>query len=260
MTGSLAASLRLQSTIVHALIMQDMNRRHADSRLGSLMAIVEPLLLLVGIYFLRTVVKGAGTVGGVPIALFLVTGFLVHYCFRRVVQAVMTAGARKASAQALPQVTSLDVVAAQALSTLAVFTAVMIVGFTALMLGYGIRPNDTLMVFIGSGLTLLLGIAVGLAVVPLVRVFPGLRMFIGLLLRIDMVFSGAAFLASEVPTSLLPYVSWNPTFHTIEMMREAWFPGYVSPIADPAYVVAVFIVLLAIGLAGERLTSRGYVR
>ena len=255
MTGSLAPSLRLQSTIVHALIMQDMNRRYAQSRLGSLMAVVEPLILIGGIYILRAYIQGATRVGSVSLALFLVTGFLTYFCFRFVVSAVAASGQRRTAALMFPQVTALDAMIAQSISSCVIYAAVLVLAFGLLVVWTGIRPNDYLYIFIAGFLTLAQAVAVGLVLGCILRVFPGLQLFVGLLMRIDLLFSGAMFLAAELPRSILPYVDWNPTFHTIEMMREAWFPGYVSPLADPAYVVELIIVLLAIGLSFERITS-----
>ncbi len=51
-------------------------------------------------------------------------------------------------------------------------------------------------------------------------------------------------------------MSWNPIFHALELMREAWWPAYVSPSADAGYVLTCIFFMAALGLVLERGTRR----
>lgn len=256
MSPPLAPALRLQSTIIHALILQDMSRRYANTRLGALTAVIEPVLVVAALYLFRVFLQGQVRVGGMPVALYLVTGFMPGFAFRIVASTVMSAAERKASARMFPQVTSLDVLLASAISSSMVSVGAMLIVFVATAVGLDMMPADLLMVFLASWLTCVLGAAVGIVLGVVLRRLPGLRLVISSLLRINFILSGVAFLGTEVPPGLLPYVSWNPTFHAIEMMREGWFRGYVSPVAEPLYILACVTGLVAVGLPLERITNR----
>jgi capsular polysaccharide transport system permease protein len=68
--------------------------------------------------------------------------------------------------------------------------------------------------------------------------------------------SGLFFCITMLPLAFWPYVTWNPLFHVTELVRDAWFEGYVSPIASPTYVVECTLVLLFLGLSVERHVRR----
>lgn len=260
MSGSLAASFRLQSTIVQALILQDMSARYARTRLGALTALFEPVMVVIGTYVIRFYIQGAHSIGGIPMVLFIVTGFMTDFCFRIVTGNVMSSADRKAPSRMFPQVTSLDVVIARAISGTTVSAGAMVITFIIASLMTGRAPSDVLYCLIAASLTFTLAIATGLMVGVILRRYPVMRVFVGALLRINFVLSGAAFLGTEFPRQYLGYISWNPTFHVVEMMREGWFRGYVSPVANPIYVLACIAGLLSIGMPLERLTRRDLAR
>ena len=260
MNESLSASLKLQSTIVHALILQDMSARYARTRLGVFTAVVEPVVVVGAMYIIRFYIQGQHSVGGIPMVLFVVTGFLTDFCFRIVTGIIISSTERKTSSRMFPQVTSLDVVIARAISSTTITGGAMIVVFFIASLMTGRPPADMLLCFIAGWAVFSLAIPVGMVLGVVLRKLPGLRILVGSLLRVNLVLSGAFFLGTELPARLLPYVSWNPTFHIIELMREGWFHGYVSPIASPAYILVCCLGFLSLGLPLERLTRGSQVR
>lgn len=256
MYPSLAASARLQSNIIHALILQDMSARYARTRLGVFTSVLEPVVVVAAMYVIRFYIQGQHAVGGIPMVLFIVTGFMTDFSFRIVAGQVINATERRASSRMFPQVTSLDVIAARSVSGSIVSAGAMIITFAVASVITGGLPSNLLICLIAGAFTYALAISSGVLMGVVLRRYPGLRVLIGSLLRINFVLSGAAFLGTELPRSMLVYVSWNPTFHVVELMREGWFRHYVSPVANPFYIIACILGMLAIALPLERLTNK----
>jgi capsular polysaccharide transport system permease protein len=61
------------------------------------------------------------------------------------------------------------------------------------------------------------------------------------------------YTAQTAPPMALPYLWYNPLFHSTELMREYYYYDYTSPIFDPYYYYGWALTSLAVGLALERL-------
>src|SRR5678815_5134286 len=79
---AIAASLRMQGAIVYALFLREMNARYASSRLGYLLAFVDPVVGITMVAAVRYYIRGTHTRHGLPMVLFVITGYLVWYAFR----------------------------------------------------------------------------------------------------------------------------------------------------------------------------------
>jgi len=255
MSNATSAALRLQSSIVHALILQDMSQRYARTRLGALTAIIEPLVMVGSLYLLRYLTSGS-TVHGMPLALFIASGFLPVYGFRLVASAVMAATSRRAAARLFPQITSFDIILAQAIASTLISAATMMLAFAIAVLLTGVPPADLLTMFVACWLILMLAAAFGLLIGVVLRRLPGFVLIVSALLRVNMMLAGAGFLGTEIPPKLLPLITWNPTFHCVELLREGWLHFYESPFADWGYVLVCTLAMLAIALPLERLSGR----
>jgi capsular polysaccharide transport system permease protein len=256
MSGTLAESLQLQGSIIHALFMKDMQSRFTTGRLGALITIGEPLIMVTGLYILRYYVLGVTVVHGLPLIVFIVTGYMIYHCFRLVTSGVTSGTSRKANSQALPQVTPMDQIVARACSSMFTNGTAMLISFVLAYLWTGVQPASFLLLIQAGVLGLLLGVPVGMFIGCVARLFPFVTLVTSMLLRLNLFISGVLVTADEVPTSLLRVMIWNPTFHVIEMMREAWYPGYVSLYADPMFVLTFLLIAIAVSMSFERITSR----
>ena len=251
------SAVRVQKSILHALLLRDMHARYAGSRIGVLVEVFDALLQVAFMIAIRYVLKGKHGPYGMSLAVFVTTGYLTFYIFRVLLVRTMAAMSSRASALMFPLVTDMDVVVAAVLSTVVTYALVLVLCFaTAVLLFGGEPPRDLLGVIGAAAMMMWLGTSCGMVMGVIVRIFPGLRILVGPALRIGMYASGALYLASELPAWLLPYVVWNPTFHVIEMMREGWIGTYDSPVASLSYVLEVGLIATLLGLALERTTGR----
>jgi len=102
----------------------------------------------------------------------------------------------------------------------------------------------------------IIGWCLGLVVSAPFRSFPPLKQFIGYSNFALRMSSGMFFCITMLPLTVWPYFTWNPLFQTTELVRDAWFEGYVSPVASPMYVAECTLVLLFLGLSVERHVRR----
>lgn len=73
--------------------------------------------------------------------------------------------------------------------------------------------------------------------------------FAAVIERTLQLFSSVFFVSEQLPESFRPFVLWCPTAHGMQLLREAYFPGYVSTDASPAYFWISVVVALGAGLA-----------
>jgi capsular polysaccharide transport system permease protein len=71
-------------------------------------------------------------------------------------------------------------------------------------------------------------------------------------------FSGVFFVSEQLPAPYKKFILWMPFCHGIQLERSAYFAGYKSQDASPAYFFTSMAVLFLIGLAAERMV-RPYV-
>jgi capsular polysaccharide transport system permease protein len=87
-------------------------------------------------------------------------------------------------------------------------------------------------------------------------VFPPIKQFVGYYNLVNRMAGGMLFVITMFPSTYWPYFTWNPVLHCSEMIRDAWFTAYTSPVASPLYVFYWLIGLLLLGLSLERYQRR----
>src|SRR5690606_32854315 len=98
------------------------------------------------------------------------------------------------------------------------------------------------------GVTLSFGLSLIFCVI--IDILPEARAVIRLALMPLYLFSGIIFPIWRLPPQYLEYLTWNPYFHIVDMLRRAVLPNYphVSAVDETYPVVFAFVALFA-GLA-----------
>lgn len=253
--GGLAGSLRTQSTVIYALFIRDMNSRYANSRLGYLMAFMDPVFGIAIVAGVRYYVRGLQTRHGMPMVLFVVTGYLVWYAFKHTSNEIRGVTEQKSSKAMMmfPQVTLLDVILSRGI--LAWFTYMGVLA----MLSMGIiffthspPPKDNGLVIYVIFVALWLGGSIGVLMGLSLRFIPSLSWIYMALFRAGPFVCGAIFTADELPAWLHPYLAWNPVFHLCDLARVAWAPSYISPIATVQFPFLCALCSSVFALLAER--------
>ena len=243
-----------QFQVLKALILRDINARFGDKRLGYIWSLINPVLVVIGLLIIFTV-RGRMAPPALPLMVFIATGFPIFFAFMTMWNGT---GANPGDGILMfPQVTLLDLIISRVvLEFLTQTTAFVIIALGLILIGGAPLPDDPLGVMMAFWGCMWVGVGIGLSNMAVGRVFPLINTILGPIKRLSVFISGVIFTASSLPSFLLPYFTWNPIFHGIELARTSWYPAYRTPVGDPGYIVVIAIFLTAFGIVAERITRR----
>lgn len=233
-----------------ALCVRDQKTRFAGGALGYLWAYFNP------IFWIAFVVVFFNVVGRLPpinvgAEIFVATGILPYAMFRQVNSSQIRTVSANRYMRYLRPVSDIELMEASALLEL------LNVALTSLIIFGGIififdapLPAYLRVVYIAMGTAWFLGVGVGSLFSVLSKMSDSFARAVPILLRPMFWVSGIFYTATELSADLQAIFWWNPLFHSIELLREGFFLGYASPIANAWYpiyfgaicmLIAVFI-------------------
>ncbi|WP_018634307.1 ABC transporter permease [Neomegalonema perideroedes] len=235
--------------------------REARSRLGegrfAYLRLIVTHLALIGIFYFMRRAIGAHSVLPVDLLTSLLVGFFPFLLCRTTMSGASNGLDSNRALLYYPGVRPLDFVfsfaALEGVTIVATCTIILAVNYQFNPVPQLHDPLETLMSLVAAWL---LGGGVGLVLMCVQTLRPNLRVLIQVMNRPLLFTSGVMYAASEIPLPLAQLLSWNPIFHTTEMMREGVAASYRSPIYDPMYLLYWIMGSWAVGLAMERYLRR----
>lgn len=250
--------LRTQGRALLALMLRDIRTRFFGHGLGFLLAIAWPLLhvlVLLGFYH----ALGRATPYGEDLLLFFATALGPFMAFSYLSRFAMLSVIQNRPLLNFPAIRPLDIVYARCILETLGSICMMIVLFGILwVLGVDIRPHDPVQAVYAFSSALLLGVCLGLLNAVITMAMPGWATVYSLMIVLLYLTSGVIFVPDTLPEQLRDIVVWNPALHSVEWMRQAYFPSYGKEALDKTYLFSFCLISLFAGLAIERL-FRGYL-
>lgn len=119
-------------------------------------------------------------------------------------------------------------------------------------------PADITQAVLAISVAILMGLGAGIFNALIGLIIP--MWVTGYFLMIILIWltCGVLFLPATLPEQLLSLLYYQPVLHIVEWMREAYYPGYNSPVLDKQFAVGYSLFLIAGGLAIERF-ARGRI-
>jgi capsular polysaccharide transport system permease protein len=245
-----------QLQVVYALLLRETRTRFGTNHLGYLWAFIEPALWIGVFSFIYGLVGRVSPPGMSPVA-FLVTGIVPFSLFRDTTQRCMAAIEANKGLLFYPQVRPLDLVIARAVLEAATYLTVMGLFMGGLALYEGMPRIDNLLeTFAGLALASGLGVALGLVCCGLSVYSPTVERLFPTLVRVLFWGSAVFHPVESLPKRMRDILLLNPVTHTVELVRDGWFPGYGARHVEPAYVLVWILVLSFFGLVLERMARR----
>ncbi|RXF69871.1 ABC transporter permease [Hansschlegelia zhihuaiae] len=249
---NLQASAMLQARVVVALLLQRVRSEYTGSRAGYLWAFIEPMAWIFVLKFTLSMNGSRPPPLGDSYEVFLVTGISMarswRMCGNQLANIVI-----KRKRLSLPSTFHSDLILA--LWILEMLTGLVVMSVLLVIMGivgFEAMPADILTCLVAYGFLSFYTLAFGLTLGLIITLAPGLRHFQQIFMLVMFMTCGFSFLMDRMPIALRSIFSWNPVFHCIEFFREGFYAGYECRNLDLVYVVAVTIVMLVIGMAGER--------
>jgi len=248
----LVQALKTQFRVLTALTLREIQSQNAALSYGYAWALIEVLIYIVVLSLLKVFIKALSP-NEMPPILFLLLGVMPWLTFFNTVHALETVITKNRRLLQLPNVTPLDLALAKALEILCTYGVMFFaLAVACIYFEHANIPRFTagiVLVYVGSWF---LGVAVGLVLMPLLRIFPPAGKLLAGLWRFGLIISGVYFLITAFPEWSWPYLTWNPMLHASELMRTYWFYTYQTPVGSPFYMAECVVGVAALGLSLER--------
>ena len=244
---SLAERLFGHAEVVLALARRDIRLRMRQTSVGYSWTYVAPLVWVAATYFAFWFFGRTSPVY-TDIITFIISGLIPYAAFRYVIKAISRASGTVRGLLIFPSVTVEHAVASAALvefmNIFVIYAVVALVNYVA----FGNFELDNGLQFL-FGVTLAwgLGASYGYLFAVFAEVNPIFRQVGLLLLRPSFFLSAIFFTANEVPEQYLPWFTWNPLLHAVEIARDGMLFHYQSRVAEPAFVILCILAMLGAG-------------
>lgn len=248
----LSVAIREWIRVIRAMVMREAITRFGHSRLGYLIAFIEPIVYFSGFIALRVYLKDRVPFGESAV-LFLISGFITVRVFITISRRTMGAIAANQSLMTFPGVTPLDAVFARAAIEILTMGTVLVMFY-----GFIILSGDAVVAidwvdFTCAILTLFaLGAGVGCMNAVIVVVFPTYRHVYSFISLPLLITSGVFYVPAMLPAQVIEYIQWNPVLHCVEWIRESIYLDYVE-VLDRSYPVTFAILALGLGIIMSRI-------
>ncbi len=251
--------LKLISTqirVIHALALREIQTQQANLAYGFGWVFFDAFLGFASLMIMKFAIRGFNR-PGVPPVTYLVSGLIPWMMFQTTYGAPGSAIQRGKNLLQLPMVTELDLVFASALRIFTVYTILYIVlGVIAAFVDGISPPRFPLGVALLFVCMSVMGIAFGILLMALYRLYSPAAKFVGFFLRFMLITSGVVFPLTMFPPSVWPYLLLNPLLHIEELLRVYWFNNYETPGISVLYIAECFLGMAFFGLLLERYLRR----
>lgn len=244
------SSLQITASVWHALLLREAVARLFGRRWAAVWLLVEPLAgigFLLGVY----AILRARHVGGMDTLLWLSSGLLAFYLFRRTAaQGAAGIGANLAL-YTYRQVHPVDTIITRCVLEGLINLLIALGVLAALaLLGIPVQAEDPLQIMQALLGLWLLGLGWGLCASVANGLLPELAGVLNLLLMPLMLVSGVVFPLSAIPYPWREWVMLNPVAHGIEGVRAGISPFYHHATElDMGYLCQWTLGLVFLGLA-----------
>ena len=233
-----------------ALFLREALARLFSRRAAWVWLLLEPLFHIGYMLFVFTVLR-ARTIGGIDVTIWLLSGMLAFFIFRRTASQAQNAISANQALFTYRQVKPVDTVLVRAgLEGLLMVVVAFILFAGAAFFGHSVLPADPLMVLQGFLGLWLIGLGWGLISSVINELVRELAIVIEYVMTPLYIVSGVIMPIASIP---LPYRDWlvyNPLVHGIEAARLGFAPYYHAiPEFSLWYLYGFALVVVFLGLA-----------
>ena len=240
-------------SVWHALLLREAVARMFGKRAAAAWLLLEPVAGIAFMLLVFTVLR-TRYIGGMDTALWLSSGLLAFYLFRRTANQGASAVGANLALYTYRQVKPVDTVLSRCVLEGLLMLLIASLVFVGLALaGVPLQLHDPLLVMVSLTGLWLLGLGWGLAVSVATELVPETGNLLNLLLMPLMLISGAIFPLSAIPYPWREWLMWNPVAHGIEGVR-AGISSYYHHVPELSmnYLLGYTLVLVFLGLVLQR--------
>ena len=246
--------IRTQMRVIGAIAVREINAQQTSLMYGYAWSLVDVGLSVLGLCIMKLVLR-AFNPPGLPPATFVLTGALPWFLFSALYHNAGPSIARNRKLLSLPAITELDLIFGASVQLIITYTIAFIIATViSSYFEHSGFPKFFLGVCIMYVACIAMGISFGMVMMLLGRVYSPAGKFISFFMRFALFLSSVYMPITRFPTYIWPYLIWNPMLQIEELIRQYWFPNYVSPVGSPFYIAECILGMVALGLLCERYT------
>lgn len=250
-------SMRVQGSVIGALIMRELHTRYGRRGLGYVWLFLEPMLLAVMVVSLKMFARERHYGAGIGVVPFIILGYTMFIMFRGIWNRADSALEANLPLMYHRMVTIFDILVSRALlEAAASMTAFVILVGLCIMLDMAELPARPIHFLLGFLQYFWFSVALSMIVCGATYENPTLQKFVHPISYILMPLSGAFYMVKWFPHKFHGWVSYWPMASVFEEMRYGWFEAASDEYFYPAYVVANCMVLTMLGLLAIKLVRR----
>jgi capsular polysaccharide transport system permease protein len=241
-------SWQIMADTIFALIMRELRSRYGEGRLGYFWALAVPAGQTVLMVLVFSSI-GRASLSGVPVPLFMLVSLLPFKMFSKTLTQVSGAVDANKGLLSYRQVEPIDPVIARAILEFFHFllVSVILVGCLA-WLGFDVWPDRFLELILACFLLSMFAMGCGLILCSVSVYWDSASKVVSVLMTPMMIMSGVLFAASMIPEQYWHLLTWNPVFHALELVRDAWFKSYSTPAGEWSYLIESVVLSNSLGL------------
>jgi capsular polysaccharide transport system permease protein len=253
MSASFSQALTVQGRVLWALSLRELHGMHGETRLGYLWQIVKVGFSIAVFLGLREVL-GFHFPTGLPMPVFLLTGFIPWFIFSDLFKHCMEAGRTNRSLLNFPQITVLDIQLGSGILTVFTHTMIFLLYFALFMnLNIPCEVRNSGGILISFLALSAFGFGLGLVFAVLNSFFPIMEKLVPMVMRVLFFISGVWWpIARFAKTGMTGVLQWNPILNYIELFRSGFMYPEFPLQPDAGFFFPLALATLALGLFLER--------
>lgn len=262
MTEPVRSWLSITLSVWRALFLREALTRISGGRAKWFWVLAEPLAHMAFILFVMVAIRHR-VVGGMDVYVWIATGMIAFFMFRRAANQGMDAIGANRTMFNYRQVRPVDTVLVRAALEAFLMLLIAIPTWLGLaLLDRDVLPHDPLWVMIALFGLWLLGMGFGLAASVAVELVQEAKVFLKFILMPLYLISGVIFPITMVPYPYRDWLLFNPVLHGVEAVRVAFSENYHAlPELDFGYIYVCALCLLFLGFVlqirfAERLVAK----
>jgi len=248
----LSGLLALQFRVLGAMVLRETRATFGTSHFGYLWAVITPAASVGILVALFSLISRQPPYGS-SLALFFATGILILEFFNKLSNTLMATFVANRALLTYPLIKETDALFARLILISCTYALVMLVFFgTLIALGMAPPPSHLLVLIEAFTATALLGFGFGMVNAVVTSLWESWVHIEKVLTRPLFFLSGIFYIPSTLPPEAVAVLKWNPVLHLVEWFRNGYYAGYNSTVLEQTYPLFIAMVLIFLGLLGER--------
>ena len=241
-------AFRMQSRVISALVIREINTRYGRENIGFLWIIGEPIMFVLGVTLVWSAMRPA-LEHGLPMPAIVLSGYVPltmwRHCLGRAVKAYESNGALMFHRQ----VTPLDIITARTfLEVIGTIMAGALVMIGGMLMGVIAWPVDWGLIYIGLVMQAGFGYATALLIASASEYSDLAERSVAILSYLAIPFSGAFTMLDWLSPKFQTILLWSPSVNNVEMIRAGMFGQSAHAHYDLVYDLWMTALLIMVGL------------